>query len=90
MGKCVICNQEFEGYGHNAEPLKTGACCGSCNVQVVLERLKIAKEMKDKMNNDGWSFVISCACGYKAKGNNEDEANEDLEKHQDKEHSSPF
>ena len=40
-GKCVICKQEitadpngWEG-GHNAEPVKEGQCCGSCNDTVV-------------------------------------------------------
>ena len=31
--RCCICNQEFIGYGNNAEPVKKGICCNSCNVK---------------------------------------------------------
>lgn len=37
--KCVICGQEFEGFGNNAEPLAHGLCCDECNEKVVLIRL---------------------------------------------------
>lgn len=28
---CCICGGAFEGYGNNAEPIKTGICCDKCN-----------------------------------------------------------
>lgn len=39
---CVICNAQFEGYGHNPAPLKeNGECCTICNLQKVMPlRLK--------------------------------------------------
>ncbi len=46
--KCVICSKEipkdpYSGWdgGNNAEPVKEGRCCHSCNLQVVIPaRLK--------------------------------------------------
>lgn len=35
--KCVLCNKEYEGKGHNAEPLiAKGRCCTACNVTKVI------------------------------------------------------
>lgn len=34
--KCCICGKEFEGFGHNAEPIKNGRCCDYCNFNAVL------------------------------------------------------
>ncbi len=45
--KCVICSNEIEvnsvwSEGHNAEPVKSGRCCGLCNETIVIpERLKL-------------------------------------------------
>ena len=33
---CCICNKPFTGYGNNAEPVKSGICCDSCNLDVVI------------------------------------------------------
>ena len=33
--KCIICSEEFDGHGHNADPIATGRCCAICNSQVV-------------------------------------------------------
>tara|TARA_Y100001951_G_C11107251_1_gene165456 strand:+ start:360 stop:545 length:186 start_codon:yes stop_codon:yes gene_type:complete len=39
--KCVICKDEIKpdsggwAEGHNAEPVKSGRCCGDCNSYVV-------------------------------------------------------
>jgi len=39
--KCTICKKEVKGFGHNAEPVKKGTCCGLCNdVYVIPARLK--------------------------------------------------
>ena len=33
---CCICGEEYEGYGNNAEPYKTGYCCDACNLKFVI------------------------------------------------------
>jgi hypothetical protein len=39
--KCVICGCEIKGYGNNAEPVKSGRCCDTCNAtKVIPARLK--------------------------------------------------
>ena len=42
--KCVLCEQEYEGFGNNAQPLADGECCDECNVKVIRERLKVASK----------------------------------------------
>ena len=40
--KCIICSEEFDGHGHNADPIAIGRCCAICNSQVVSPiRIKI-------------------------------------------------
>lgn len=34
---CVICGDLWEGFGNNAEPLKNGLCCDTCNYSKVLQ-----------------------------------------------------
>lgn len=34
--KCCICGRLIEGYVHNAEPYKSGVCCGQCNSNIVI------------------------------------------------------
>jgi hypothetical protein len=43
--KCSICNENFEGFGNNAEPVNDGRCCDDCNNLVIMERIK-------EMNNN--------------------------------------
>ena len=33
---CIICGEEYEGYGNNALPIKEGRCCDNCNVKKVI------------------------------------------------------
>lgn len=40
--KCCICGKEFIGYGNNAEPIKKGVCCDSCNMKYII-RSRIMK-----------------------------------------------
>ena len=42
---CSICNEDFEGFGNNAEPINDGRCCDDCNNLVIMERIK-------EMNNN--------------------------------------
>ena len=43
--KCSICNEDFEGFGNNAQPINDGRCCDDCNTLVIIERIK-------EMSND--------------------------------------
>lgn len=38
--KCVICNGDIIGYGHNAQPLAEGICCDKCNMKILMERMR--------------------------------------------------
>jgi hypothetical protein len=33
---CVICQEPYTGYGHNAEPVCLGMCCDDCNTEWVI------------------------------------------------------
>ena len=35
---CSICNENFEGFGNNAEPVNDGRCCNLCNEVFVIRR----------------------------------------------------
>lgn len=42
---CVLCDQPYEGYGHNPAPLAdTGRCCDLCNDRVAEARLALGAE----------------------------------------------
>tara|TARA_R100001594_G_scaffold45294_2_gene78101 strand:- start:1423 stop:1626 length:204 start_codon:yes stop_codon:yes gene_type:complete len=42
--KCIICKEEIQGFGNNAEPIKKGICCGLCNdLYVIPARIKQLK-----------------------------------------------
>jgi hypothetical protein len=52
--KCSICKEPIiSGYGwdggHNADPINTGRCCGSCNETVVIPtRIMLYLKNKEK------------------------------------------
>jgi len=47
MKKCIICDSEIKGFGHNAEPVKKGTCCEICNTfQVIPMRLGFINSKK--------------------------------------------
>ena len=33
---CWICDNDFEGYPNNAEPVSIGVCCDKCNYKFVI------------------------------------------------------
>jgi len=47
---CVICKDQFSGYGHNAMPAAEGRCCTSCNDVVVIPT-RIRKFLVTKPRN---------------------------------------
>ncbi len=52
MMKCCICDQEYEGYGHNPLPLynSEGRCCTTCNFTKVLPARLMLKNIKNGNN----------------------------------------
>ena len=37
--ECSICHLDVDDeFGHNAEPINTGRCCGDCNSMIVIPR----------------------------------------------------
>ena len=49
---CCICEQEYQGHGHNPLPLynKEGRCCTSCNMSEVIPARLILKKWQDGKN----------------------------------------
>lgn len=37
---CCLCGKEFEGHGHNAQPLADGKCCDDCVHDVNVARIQ--------------------------------------------------
>ena len=37
--ECVLCHGTIVGRGNNAEPIRPGKCCDSCNTDVVFARM---------------------------------------------------
>ena len=45
--KCSICNEDFEGFGNNPNPISTtGRCCDNCNYDVIIERINKSYDKK--------------------------------------------
>jgi len=40
---CSICQEEYTGFGNNAQPVNDGQCCDSCNSRTVLPARMMAK-----------------------------------------------
>ena len=50
---CILCDKKIIGYGNNASPVKTGKCCDTCNIEVVIPaRLGVVLEIEDKKEVD--------------------------------------
>lgn len=47
MNKCSICRKEYDGYGHNADPINSGRCCNKCNKKVLKARMVEVKELAE-------------------------------------------
>ena len=60
---CSICNEDFEGFGNNAEPINDGRCCDFCNTAVV-----IPTRINDSLEID--SILMRNRQRTIAKGNN--------------------
>lgn len=33
---CCLCGDEYTDWGHNAQPVRDGRCCGYCNALIVI------------------------------------------------------
>ena len=72
MTKCVICGLDYSGYGNNAEPVKSGRCCNSCNDMTVIpmrmastkplieDDIKITEEHRQGEQLDGFGECELC------------------------------
>ena len=47
MINCSICNENFEGYGNNAQPVNDGVCCDTCNMMYVIKRRLFDMQMNE-------------------------------------------
>ena len=47
MKQCIICENEYEGYGNNTEPITEGLCCDSCNTKYVIPRRILMIELDE-------------------------------------------
>lgn len=44
LEKCCICGKTITGWGNNAEPVKLGRCCDTCNAtKVIPARIEIIR-----------------------------------------------
>lgn len=53
--KCTICNGPLnDKFGHNAEPVMKGKCCGVCNLEKVIPARieQMEKYVNDKTSNN--------------------------------------
>lgn len=50
VNSCIICGEEFEGYGNNPAPVtEEGRCCDACNLKFVIPaRLEMGKRSYEK------------------------------------------
>lgn len=44
---CSICNEKYEGFGNNAQPINDGMCCDACNQEVIYQRFQMIVEGVD-------------------------------------------
>ena len=50
ISTCVICKNNYTGFGHNAEPLASGKCCDRCHTNLVKVGWDKHNEIIDKLN----------------------------------------
>lgn len=45
---CCICGKKYSSYGNNAQPIKSGRCCDTCNIELVIpKRMKILEKYNE-------------------------------------------
>ena len=57
--KCIICGNEFDGYGNNAEPVKQGVCCDKCNQEKVIPARLKRNTLKEGSEYIGNARIVS-------------------------------
>lgn len=61
---CCICNEPYEGYGNNAEPVvKNGRCCDKCNIETVLKK-RIEMMQNSKVEEALTEALTDCKITY--------------------------
>ena len=57
--KCIICGNEFDGYGNNAEPVAHGICCDKCNQEKVIPARLKRNTLKEGSKYIGNARIVS-------------------------------
>ena len=56
VSTCVLCKEEFVGWGCNPEPLAEGVCCSNCDqTKVIPYRMALILDKKVKGFIPDWS-----------------------------------
>ena len=48
--KCCICGKTFIEYANNAEPIRKGVCCDSCNSRFIIHTRLLASKIKSSIS----------------------------------------
>lgn len=48
--KCCICGREFNGFGNDAEPVRKGVCCDSCNSKFIIHTRLLTSKIKSSIS----------------------------------------
>ena len=63
VNSCVLCSEDYKGYGHNPWPLNggRGRCCDNCNDYVLLARLARINRLAEGKKPDPVKERIVCS-----------------------------
>jgi hypothetical protein len=57
ISKCILCGDDYRGWGNNPEPVASfddGQCCNVCNaMRVIPARIQAAGDEQPSMDEDG-------------------------------------
>jgi len=81
-GFCCLCENSYDNYGHNAQPVAIGRCCTECNnYKVIPARIKLAtgKDMPKELITKMLEAENKLKATLSTKNNTLKESCEDLE-----------
>lgn len=76
MATCVICENDYTGYGNNALPVESGTCCDGCNTEVVLPariqavQIRALVDSKPYPDFDSMTNLLLTSAQFKVAGKN--------------------